>query len=173
MNWGNLGKKIAAAGFPALGGALGGPAGAALGGKLAEALGVEFEPDAIAKTIIADPDAMIALRKMDEEERAAQHARDTESAAVDEANVRAAREIADLNPVRERMAYITLAVLVMALAGLVAAEVLWDIPDMVLGLAVSVIGGMSMMFQQMIGFFFGTSSGSAARARMMAEQQKR
>lgn len=60
-----VGKKIAAAGAPLLGGLLGGPAGAAVGTIVAEALGVENDPDAIERAISVDPDAAVKLAEIE------------------------------------------------------------------------------------------------------------
>ncbi len=78
---------------------------------------------------------------------------------------------ADLNPTRTRMFYVTLFAALAALASLVLAEVLWDIPDMVLGLAVGAIGGLFTTVNGMVGFFFGTSSGSAAKEQTAAAER--
>ena len=78
---------------------------------------------------------------------------------------------ADLNPTRTRMFYVTLAAALLALAGLVLAEVFWDIPDMVLGLAVGSIAGLFTTIQGMVGYFFGTSSGSSAKEQAASAER--
>ncbi|GAB2799030.1 hypothetical protein GCM10027040_27550 [Halomonas shantousis] len=50
---------------PALGAALGGPAGAAVGGLAARALGVSETPEALAESLKADPEAAIKLRQVE------------------------------------------------------------------------------------------------------------
>lgn len=57
MNWTELGKKLIGIGARVAGGAIAGPAGAVVGGMIAETLGVEPEPEAIADAIDADPAA--------------------------------------------------------------------------------------------------------------------
>ncbi|OQC40573.1 MAG: hypothetical protein BWX64_01446 [Acidobacteria bacterium ADurb.Bin051] len=163
--WQTLARKLAAAGLPALGGVLAGPAGAAAGAKVAQQLGLpDADPAVIAQAAEADPEIMVRLREIDRQMALEEQAHVERLLAADEANIREARALPDLNPVRERFAYVMLAVLVVSLAGLILAEVLWDIPDMVLGLAVGVIGGFASQLQGMTAFFFGTSSGSANRA---------
>lgn len=79
---------------------------------------------------------------------------------------------ADLNPTRTRMFYVVLGAAVLLLTGLVVAErLLGGIPDMVLGLAVGAIGGLFTTLNSMVGFFFGTSSGSAAKEQSAAAER--
>jgi hypothetical protein len=67
MDWNILARKLSAAGFRAIGTALGGPAGAAVGETIASRLSVEPTPDSIARALVNNPDAEIALRQIDQE----------------------------------------------------------------------------------------------------------
>lgn len=70
MDWGQLGKKIAAQGATLLGGAIAGPAGAGLGSIVAEALGVgSDDPSEISQAIDRDPQAAVKLREIQSLER--------------------------------------------------------------------------------------------------------
>lgn len=70
MDWKNLGKKIASTGATLLGTAIGGGAGGSLlGGIVADALGVENEPDEISKAIDRDPQAAVKLKEIQSRER--------------------------------------------------------------------------------------------------------
>ena len=62
-SWDDIKETVAKA-APLLGGALGGPAGGAVGGLIASALGVEEKPDAIAKALESDPQAIIKLQEL-------------------------------------------------------------------------------------------------------------
>lgn len=65
MDWSWDGvKNTVAKAAPLLGSALGGPAGGAVGGLIASALGVEEKPDAIAKALENDPEAIIKLQEL-------------------------------------------------------------------------------------------------------------
>lgn len=65
MDWSWDGvKDTVAKAAPLLGSALGGPAGGAVGGLIASALGVEEKPDAIAKALENDPEAIIKLQEL-------------------------------------------------------------------------------------------------------------
>jgi len=68
IDWKGLGAIVADA-APLLGSALG-PLGAAGGALIASALGVPNEPDAISRAVRADPDAAVALRRLEMEHRA-------------------------------------------------------------------------------------------------------
>jgi len=70
MDWKDIGKKIASTGATLLGTAIGGGAGGSLlGGIVADALGVENEPDEISKAIDRDPQAAVKLREIQSQER--------------------------------------------------------------------------------------------------------
>lgn len=63
MNWAALGRKLIGLGAPILGGALGGPAGAAAGRILADQLGIEATPEAVARQIEENPDTVIGAAR--------------------------------------------------------------------------------------------------------------
>lgn len=65
FSWDSV-KKTVAKVAPLLGGTLGGPAGGAVGGLIASALGVDNEPDAIAKALANDPEAAVKLRELEQ-----------------------------------------------------------------------------------------------------------
>ena len=70
MDWKDIGKKIASTGATLLGTAIGGGAGGSLlGGIVADALGVENDPDEISKAIDKDPEAAVKLRQIQSDER--------------------------------------------------------------------------------------------------------
>lgn len=52
---------------PLIGTALGGPAGGAVAGLVANALGVDNEPDAILKAIESDPEALAKIKNLEQE----------------------------------------------------------------------------------------------------------
>lgn len=64
MSWQKIGKVIGKA-APLLGAALGGPAGAAIGELLANTLGVDATPAAVANAIKNDPQAALKLREFE------------------------------------------------------------------------------------------------------------
>lgn len=160
MNLPALAKKIAAAGLPALGGALGGPAGAAIATTIAGTLGVEPEPDAIARAIVNDPDAMIALRRLDAEQASEQRAHDERMLAAQIADVQNARENSKDDTVRRR-----LAPLLIVLPVAVLVLILWLEPSgEMLGAGMMVLGLFVALAKDAVGFYYGTSLGSSKKS---------
>jgi hypothetical protein len=81
MKWADVGNKlrdVAGAALPAIGTALGGPAGAAVGVMLGKAMGTEATPDAVAAAL--SPDALVKLREVEADLQKAQI--DADSAGV-------------------------------------------------------------------------------------------
>jgi len=64
MDWQKLGRTVGKF-APMLGTVLGGPGGGAMGALVASALGVENNPDSIAKAVENDPEAAIKLRQVE------------------------------------------------------------------------------------------------------------
>lgn len=177
MDWKALGRKLAAGGLPAIGIALGGPLGAAVGATVAQRLGVEdVRPDVLDQVIAADPEAAARLRQLDIELEQARAetvrtaaAADAEAMAVQEANIREARLGADLNPARLRLFAVMLGVLIASCTGLTLAVVMVPtFPPELFSLLAGVVGALLMKMGSGWDFFFGTSSGSAAKERTAA-----
>jgi len=64
MDWGDI-RDVVAKAAPALGTALAGPTGTAVGSLLADALGVEKSPEAVAAALHGDPQAAVKLRQIE------------------------------------------------------------------------------------------------------------
>jgi hypothetical protein len=75
MKWKNISEMVGKA-APMLGTAIGGPAGAALGSLVANVLGVDNTPEAVAEAIRNDPDALLKLKQLelDNEQSIREHA---------------------------------------------------------------------------------------------------
>jgi hypothetical protein len=63
MNWSDIGSIIGKS-APLVGTLLGGPAGAAVGALVANALGVNSDPDAVNSALASDPEAMVKLQEL-------------------------------------------------------------------------------------------------------------
>lgn len=63
-DWGKIAKVVGKS-APLLGTALGGPAGATIGAMVANVLGVDDNPDAVAKAIEKDPEALLKLKEFE------------------------------------------------------------------------------------------------------------
>jgi len=62
MNWSDIGSIIGKS-APLVGTLLGGPAGAAVGALVANALGVNSDPDAVNSVLAGNPEALIELQE--------------------------------------------------------------------------------------------------------------
>jgi hypothetical protein len=174
MNWDRLAKKLAAAGFTAVGGAMAGPAGAAVGAKVAAVFGVDAEPDVIARAIVADPEAEIALRRLDQEilkdERA--YLERTLAAERDERAVMRSTAPPVFLAYMTGVVFVVIACMACALVYAVLfhgedwTSEQWDFVKFISPL---LIGGC---FVSAVAYFIGSSSGSASKERIMAEERK-
>lgn len=161
MIWASLATKLAAAGFEKLGKQMAGKRGAAIGREIAEVLGVEAQPDSIAKAIANDPNAAVLLQQLEmkrEEET-------TERLAISAEDAKDARQYRALDDVRKRIAaqlLIGVPLFALLVAGL---DHFFDLSDMVMGALIALLGGMRQDLSSAIAFFFGTSVGSADKAK--------
>jgi len=64
VDWKDVGRVVART-APALGVALGGPAGGAIGSMVAAAFGSDADPEAVSQAIAADPEAAVRLREIE------------------------------------------------------------------------------------------------------------
>ena len=151
MDWRALGKQITRA-APALGGALGGPAGAAVGGLIAHAFGTEPEPDAIARAIAADPEAAVKLREIE-----LRHAETL--AALITADVQYAREA----HARSAMPAIITLLLAVMVVGAFATLVLAEIPAGSREAALLIVGQVIGAFASAVAYWIGSSRGSVLK----------
>lgn len=169
-NWMKLGRKIAAAGFPAIGAGLGGPAGARLATSIAEALGVDPEPDAIARAMAHDPDYELALRQIEVQEAEAIRVADQvalESTIADAQHAREnARPVDDW--IRSTLA-IVLPLIAVIFAGAFIGALVWkDQITEAVGIAGMVLGWLIRDASSSTGFYFGTSLGSKKKSEELA-----
>lgn len=165
MNWQALGKKIAAAGLPALGTALGVPGAAAIGATIAATLGVDPEPDAIAREIVHNPDAMIALRRLDAEAEVARLEHERKLAELQVADVQNARASGKDDTVRRWLAPFLIALPLATLAAILHLKPSGEL----LGAAMMVLGLFVALAKDAVAFYYGTSLGSAKKSAEIAQ----
>ena len=160
MDWGNLGRKLAAAGFPVLGGAVGGPVGAAIGATVAAKLGVDPTPDAVSKMILADPNSAIALRQIEAQMQADQNATDTKQSEIEAEDRQNARAVTNGHWLTPVLTLVLIAMVVALGFGLFIVEPPQANRDLVNVLLGNVMGwaGAGVVY------WLGSSRGSADRA---------
>lgn len=175
--WRTLGTTLRDKGLPLLGAAVGGPAGATLGGMLARALGSTTDnPETLLQQINAAPPELIAqLRELEHRhsERLEEIALDTtkafladrQSARQREAEVVKATGKKDIN------LYLLAWLVVLGFISLTAVISYVDIPETNSQAAFMLYGGLVSGFSSVLGYFFGSSQGSAAKNDIMERLQ--
>jgi hypothetical protein len=151
MDWKKLGTSVASA-APALGLALGGPAGAAVGSLVASAFGTDAKPDAIAAAIQADPDAAIKLREIE-----LRHAETL--ASIVTTDIQDARK-AHANSFMPALITVALAVMTV---GAFATLTLTEIPAGSREAALLIVGQVIGAFASSVAYWIGSSRGSAMK----------
>lgn len=168
-DWVSLGRKIAAAGLPAVGAALGGPMASAAGARLAQVLDVEASPDVIAKAVAADPDAMIALRRVEAEMASAEQAHDERMAAAQEAERDRLRQQGGILPWMAPLVFLVLSCMEVALWGALL------VGDQLTDQAWQFVNSNSSMLHTAwvasVVYFVGSSAGSASKERALADRR--
>lgn len=155
LSWEKVGRAIADT-APILGGLLGGPAGGAAGALIASTLGTAADPDAVLAKMQADPECLLKIKQMEQDER--QHIRDMQLETLK-------AELADTQSARAMHAnhwmptVITLVLGVMAFS-MGAAIVYFPIPDGSRDLAIQYGGQLLLMFGTAVAYWIGTSRSS-------------
>ncbi|MFT7680629.1 MAG: gas vesicle protein [Moritella dasanensis] len=167
--WENI-KSLLGSSAPLIGTLIGGPAGAAVGGLVANALGVENTPVAIERALQNNPDAMVAIKKLESEERISlkQLALQASAIALDERKA----ELADTQNARTShkdhwmpsAMTIILAVMVTGMFGaLFAFEPPKNYDQVIIMTAGSVLGA----FGTAVAFWLGSSRSSADKTKQL------
>jgi hypothetical protein len=162
MSWQKIGKAIGKA-APLLGAALGSPAGAAIGELLANTLGVDATPSAVANAIKNDPQAALKLREFELANE--QHIRDHAFRVLDV-------ELKDVQNARaENKHSIMPALICGALTVLVGiggiALFRYSIPEANSELAYILYGAILAKFGDSIAYWIGTTRSSAEKDRIL------
>ena len=179
MNWKDVGSLVGQA-APILGTLIGGPAGAAIGGMVASVLGTANTPDAISAAIATDPDASLKLRAMEMDNKVKLEAMVYEHAAnemaADTARIQA--DVEDRKSARERevavrdstpkiLAYLivisSIALGVSVVTGFVTKD------PILAGTVGTVLGYVFSESKQVLSYYFGSSSGSAEKTRLLGK----
>jgi hypothetical protein len=162
MKWGDLGKKIAGAGLPGLGGMLGGPGGALIGRVIADKLGMPgANPEAIAQAVTNDPAALVKLAEIEANA-------DVRFAEIEVQDRQSARASGKDDTVRRWMA----APAVVAPVGFGIFLLVAQPPD-AQGLGMFVLGALFGYASQVYNYFFGTSIGSAKKQATIDQMERK
>jgi len=162
MKWSDISGLVGKA-APLIGTVLGGPAGATVGAMVASALGVDAEPDAVAKAIQADPQAAVKLKQLqlENEQDLRNHAFKILNAELKD--TQNARDAHKHNPM-PAIICIALTVLVGAGAGLLFTM---DIPEGNREIAYLLFGTLLAKWGDSIAYWVGTTRSSAEKTKLI------
>jgi len=179
MNWRDISNTVGKF-APMVGTVLGGPAGAAIGSLVSTALGVENEPDAVAKAMQTDPQAGLKLKQLqlDKQKMLNEHIEkmalldfEYEKSRVAEVASARVREIETTKAGSNNYVQAVLAILgIMAFFGFSYLVISNGLPDMSKDQALivgTVIGSIMMIGKDIYGYYFGSSSGSKEKTKLL------
>lgn len=183
MSWDNI-KEFFGSVAPAIGTALGGPAGGAVGALIATALGVDNDAEAVAKALRTDPSLAIKVKEL--ENQALQMHYDAidkqRQAELDELKT----YICDIQSARSRQVehekavggsdinfYVLAWVIVLGFFGLMATLMFVEIPIKQTEVMFMLFGTLSAGFGAVIQYFFGSSKGSADKTAHITKLQSK
>lgn len=173
MSFSDDAKKVIAAVAPVLGTALGGPFGALAGTFIANKLGAKPGDDkALEKAVLSgDPEVMLKLKQADNDFQA--HMAEiglSEDKLVydDKANARA-REIA----VRDKTPSVLAYGITVGFFGTLGFMLWYGKPDVGGDALLVMLGSLGTAWAGVIAYYFGSSAGSDAKTRIIADQAKK
>lgn len=169
MEWKDVGAKIAAA-APLVGG-LFGPAGAGIGigiKLLASLFGLKEEettPDAINSLITTDPNALLKIKQMEYENQADLRRYYLQMAGMEFADTASARgrevEVVKATGKKDVHIYLLAWTVIVCFFALVYVLTFQELPNANIGPVNQLYGVMGTGFGLVLGYFFGSSKGSA------------
>ena len=152
------------------------PGGAMIGGVAGDLLKKAFgtaEPDKLAAAIAADPEAAMKLRMMEIQFQLEEKKLDLEETRSYLADVQSARarevEIVKATGSRDVHLYILAWVMVSGFFALLGCLLFVTIPNDQSGVVSMLFGALSAGFGSVIGYFFGSSKGSADKAASISQ----
>lgn len=170
MDFKDIAKKVAELGLPILGAALGGPAGAVVGKGLAAAIGVDSaDPKDILKSLTEDAEMRLRAQQFEMTNQL-----ELKKLGIEEKRI----DMEDRNGARSRESQVrdsTNKILAFTIVGSFVAVVggsLLGLAKVDSALAGTLVGYLSAKAEQVIAYYFGSTSGSLEKTRLMAEGKK-
>lgn len=169
MDWKSLVSTVA----PWIGTALGGPLGGAAVGAIADALGLSDKTEAAIKSVLTGsitPEQMLAIKTADHQfslrmqELGYQNTKDLAALAAEDRDSARKREMGVRDSTPRILAYLVICSFVGVIIGVLSG---WGKADTVL--AGTLIGYLSAKAEQVIAYYFGSSSGSDRKTDIMAK----
>ena len=182
MSWDNI-KEFFGSVAPAIGTALGGPAGGAVGALIATALGVDNDAEAVAKALRTDPSLAIKVKELEnqalqmhydavDKQRQAEittlktYIEDTQNARSRQVETEKATGKKDIN------LYILAYIAVVGFFGIIAMVMLVPLPTGSGELIFFLLGALTANYNSVYNYFFGSSKGSADKTEQLASVAK-
>ncbi len=156
MDWKQLGKTVARS-APALGAALGGPAGSVVGSLIAHTFGTGANPDELAQAIAADPESAVKLREFE--------LRNAETIA---AIITDDRQHARTTHKGHPMTWMLTAALAVMVTALVASLMLLETPPANREVVYLIAGQLIGAFATAVAYWLGSSRGSVEKQDQLA-----
>jgi len=163
-------KSLIGSAAPLIGTLIAGPAGTTVGGLLANALGVENTPVAIEKAITQNPEALIAIRKLESEERVTlkKLALQASAIALDERKA----ELADTQNARAQhkdhwMPSVMTIILAVMVSGMFSALFAFEPPKAYDQVIIMTAGSVLGAFGTAVAFWLGSSRSSADKSKQL------
>ncbi|WP_158117215.1 hypothetical protein [Vibrio cincinnatiensis] len=164
-------KSLVGGAAPLVGSLIGGPVGGSVGVLIADALGVENTPEAIEAELVRNPDALLALKKLESEERAA-----LRKLKLDETTLFIQQEknrLEDVQDARKQhkdhwMPWALTVILALMVSGMFAALFIGTPPEAYSQVLIMIAGTVLGGFGTAIAFWLGSSMGSQIKGKQMA-----
>jgi len=162
MDWSKVGKALADS-APVIGSLLGGPVGGAAGALIASTLGTANDPAAVLARIQSDPDTLLKIKQLEQDER--DSLRNWQTLTLQ-------AELADLQSARQAHAghwmpsAITVCLAIMACA-MASALIYLPIPETNRDLAINYAGQIFGLFGGAVAYWIGTSRSSRDKDQLL------
>jgi hypothetical protein len=167
VNWSDIAGAVGKA-APILGTALGGPLGGVAGALIASALGTSNDPDAVNTALAADPAALEKLKEAEmanklEMQKLVITAEQNRLADVQNARARQSANPKDYTP------QLLAAGVTLGFFGALTAVMLAPLSNSVHDLLLVMIGALQTAWISVISYYFGSSKESAGQTKMIAD----
>lgn len=171
MDWKDLGTELARIGLPLLGAVLPIPGGAAIGAALASSIGAGAgKPEDILATLTANADAVLKAKQFEQTHQETmlqmqlKYESDMYAAEVEDRASARTMQIGTRSFTVPTLAYLIVGSFIMLTVGTLMGYTKVDS-----ALAGTLVGYVSAKCEQVIAFYFGSSHGSQAKDKLLAE----
>lgn len=166
ISWEKVGRAVADA-APILGSLAAGPAGGAVGALIAQKLGTASDPEAVLEAMKADPNALLKIKQIEQDERESLRNWQTMTLQAELADVQNARA-AHKDHWMPSVLTIILGVIVVVMGGGLFA---YPIPPENKEIAVYIFGSIVTLFSSAVTYWIGTSRSSHNKDKMLGIAQ--